>query len=82
MAGQIIKLTDFAAQMTAHLKSIIDDNKMKLSISSIMVGENEASKSYFNGSRKKAADFGIDAKYLQRLDEVFAVVFIRKGTAV
>ncbi|MBR3732470.1 MAG: bifunctional 5,10-methylenetetrahydrofolate dehydrogenase/5,10-methenyltetrahydrofolate cyclohydrolase [Spirochaetales bacterium] len=62
MAGQIIKLTDFAAQMTAHLKSIIDDNKMKLSISSIMVGENEASKSYFNGIRKKAADFGIDAK--------------------
>ncbi|MBP5449197.1 MAG: bifunctional 5,10-methylenetetrahydrofolate dehydrogenase/5,10-methenyltetrahydrofolate cyclohydrolase [Spirochaetales bacterium] len=62
MAGQIIKLTDFAAQVAKYLKSVIETEKAEISISSIMVGENEASKSYFNGIRKKAAEIGIDAK--------------------
>ena len=36
MAGQIIKLTDFAGQVAKYLKSIIEEENAKISISSIM----------------------------------------------
>lgn len=82
MAGQIIKLTDFAAQMTSYLRTVIDDNAVELSFSSIMLGENEASKSYFSGIRKKASDFGIDAQCVIMSEDTTEEQLLERITAL